>query len=315
MILLNTKSIYYDDVNLIARPQHYISSRTQIPKQLDSIIISPMLSIVGEKFAIEALNLGLKVCLPRMTDKIQLNKIIFNIYDACGKDEIVSGDKDLFVSIGLKDKEFALKSNHKSFLIDVANGYLRDVVNLADELRLHGIRVMVGNIHSDKGLRQYSNCYVRVGIGQGTVCKTDEVTGFTRGQITEIQECHLEKTNQRIIADGGIKNSGCAVKAFGAGADYIMMGGYFKAAEESQNVIDGTYCYWGGASFTQQMELNGKITRHSEGKEDYFKKNEIRPLKILVDDLWGGISSGISYSGYANLTQFKGNGVFELKQR
>lgn len=325
--ILNSKSIYYDDVNLIAQPQIHIKSRSEIPKELNRIIVAPMQSVVGEKFALEALRLGLQVCLPRFIkfenqvkiwEKARFLKLNVN---------------NLWFSIGLNAKEqdvvydFVNSQNDSlqnvNILIDVANGYLKSLQMTACFLNHpYNSRVMVGNVHSANGLALYSShinyksFFVRVGIGQGGVCKTAEVTGYTRGQITEIIECFNSKwANQIIVADGGIRNSGCAVKAFGAGADFVMMGGYFARAKEAQNVIDGEYSYWGGASHKQQLKDKGKIYRHSEGREVEIKEENVKSLEELVNDLWGGISSGVSYSGYNSLSCFIGNGVFEIKAK
>lgn len=316
MQFLESKSIYYGDINLIAQPQNNISSRENILKELHRFIVSPMSAVVGEKFAIEALNLGLTVCLPRFNSIEDQKKILYKIYDECGKEEIIDGYKDLYVSVGLNDLERISKLGHPSILVDVANGYLHTTVKFTQDLQARNFRVMVGNVHSSKGINLYRECKCRIGIGQGSVCDTSNVTGYTRGQVTEIKECYYGRYNndQKIIADGGIKDGGCAAKAFGLGADYVMLGGFFKIAEEAQNILDGEYSYWGGASYKQQLKQYGEIRRHSEGREVQIDKNLIKPLKELVKELWGGISSAVSYSGYTNLTQFIGNGVFELKK-
>jgi IMP dehydrogenase/GMP reductase len=155
--------------------------------------------------------------------------------------------------------------------------------------------------------------YLRVGIGNGGQCTTTtKATGYGRGQITEIMEC-VDATNTiYIIADGGISNSANAAKAFAAGANYVMLGSYFSKAKEAQNVIDGEYKCWGSAS-DYNMQKFGTRRRHSEGKVTEFDESEVKPLKVLVDDLWGGISSAVSYSGNDSLTSFIGNGVFEIK--
>ena len=164
--------------------------------------------------------------------------------------------------------------------------------------------------------------YVRVGIAGGSPCATNDSTGYNRGPITEIME--IDQSNPWdpfldhrhkpfIIADGGIKNSGYAAKAFGAGADYVMMGGYFAKAFEAETHQIGDGTYWGGASHKQQILSTGKAYRHSEGKEVPIL-DELSSLETLVDELWGGISSAVSYGGYDTLTNFIGNGVFEIKQ-
>ncbi len=62
--ILDSKSVYYNDVNLIAQPSTIIS-RSEVPKELNRIIISPMEAVVGETFAVEADRLGLTTCLHR----------------------------------------------------------------------------------------------------------------------------------------------------------------------------------------------------------------------------------------------------------
>lgn len=314
--ILESKSLYYNDINLIAQPsKSFIGSRKEINVDLHRIIVSPMEAVVGEKFAIEALNSGLTVCFPRFNSIEQQKKSIHNIYDACGKENIEGGWKDLFLSVGLNDWERVESIEHKSILIEVANGYLKEVIRFAWDLRQKGYRVMVGNVHSAKGINLYpTQTLVRIGIGQGSVCKTGSVSGYTRGQVTEILECYESRdAEQKIIADGGIKDSGFAAKAFLLGADYVMMGGYFKCAEEAQNIVNGEFRYWGGASKTQQLKAYGEIRRLSEGTEVKIERHEIKPLKQLISDLKDGLQSAISYSGHQNLIQSIGNGVFEVK--
>ena len=304
-----TRSIYYDDVNLVAQPQSKIKSRGEVPKELERIFVSPMDAVIGKTFALEAYRLGLSICLHRFGTKENQLEILDAIrlsYERATR---------CWVAVGLNDWDRVNYLQHSHILIDVANAYLNDVVKFHNELLDKGYYVMVGNVHTVKGLNLYSDAIIRVNIASGGACDTMKMTGYNRGQITEIIECYEGRysKDQKICADGGIKNPGYAAKAFGAGADYIMMASYFKNAKEAQNVIDGTYKFWGGASKYQQVKQKGVATRHSEGKVMEVDQDEIVSLESLVDDLWGGISSSISYSGHASLTDFIGNGVFEIK--
>lgn len=181
---------------------------------------------------------------------------------------------------------------------------------------------MVGNVMTADGINLYSyfskyipEVLIRVGIAGGSACATSDATGYNRGQITEIIECsdQADIDNLKVIADGGIKNGNYAAKAFGAGADYVMMGGYFARAKEAYTWETGDGTYWGGAS-TKQQQLYGGVRRHSEGKVYEVDRNSVKSLQELVDDLWGGLSSAVSYSGYKSLTDFVGNGIFEVKE-
>ena len=316
--ILKTKSIYYNDVNLVAQPCK-VKSRKDIPVELNRIIVSPMEAIVGKTFALKANELGLTVCLHRFCS-IEEQVELYNS---------LPHKANVFVSIGLNDwdRVKALKDfGADKWLIDMANGYMHkeidECVNRLSELApIYDL--MLGNVHTAFGFELLSRIkpnwkhdkYIRVGIAGGSPCATNDSTGYNRGPITEIMEIDEFSIDRKpfIIADGGIKNSGYAAKAFGAGADYVMMGGYFAKAFEAETHQRGDGTYWGGASHKQQILSTGKVYRHSEGKEVPIS-DELRPIEALVDELWGGISSAVSYSGYKTLTDFIGNGVFELKQ-
>ena len=326
--ILKSKSIYYNDVNLVAQPCK-VKSRKDIPVELNRIIVSPMEAIVGKEFAVKANKLGLTICLHRFCS-IEEQVELYNS---------LPHPRTVFSSIGLNDwdrvRELS-KAGVTAWLIDMANGYMHNeikecVERLSNEANIE--HLMMGNVHSVRGFELLSGIssskshkeYIRVGIAGGSPCATNDSTGYNRGPITEIMEIEQynlwDSTSDAlymrdkpfIIADGGIKNAGYASKAFGAGADYVMMGGYFARAFEAETHVRGDGHYWGGASHKQQILSTGKVYRHSEGKEVPIL-DELRPLDALVDELWGGISSAVSYSGYDTLSKFIGNGVFELKQ-
>jgi GMP reductase len=317
--ILKTKSIYYNDVNLVAQPCK-VKSRKDIPVELNRIIVSPMEAIVGKTFTLKANELGLTICLHRFCS-VEEQVDLFNK---------LPNKANVFVSIGLNDWERVQQlkdAGADKWLIDTANGYMHNEIQkcvdkLSDVASVYDL--MLGNVHTEKGFQLLSDIkskhkhdkYIRVGIAGGSPCATNDSTGYNRGPITEImeiEECSPYDPKPFIIADGGIKNAGYAAKAFGAGADYVMMGGYFARALEAETHIRGDGHYWGGASHKQQILSTGKVYRHSEGKEVQIS-DELRPLEALVDELWGGISSAVSYSGYDTLENFIGNGVFEIKQ-
>ena len=314
--ILSTKSLYYNDVNLIAKPAK-INSRAEVPKELNRIVVSPMSSVIGVEFAKLASDLGLTVCLHRFcTPQEQVS-----LYNS------IKNKTNVYVSIGLNDWERAaiLRDNGvANWLIDVANGYIPNLKHTINKVLCYysPANMMVGNIMNKEGVQlfeEYGQFFsgtfsIRTGIAGGSACATSDVTGYNRGQITEIMECSEEADphNLKIVADGGIKNGNYAAKAFGAGADYVMMGGYFSKAKEAYTNVIGDGTYWGGASHKQQ-ELYGGIKKHSEGKVIKIEE-DLELLEILVDDLWGGLSSAVSYGGCKTLTEFIGNGTFEVKQ-
>lgn len=327
MKLLETKSLYYKDVNLIAQPTT-MASRKLIPEEKHRVMVSPMQSIIGPTFAKKALNLGLSVCLHRFDSTLE--KRIALLEEVMGFNyEHPNVNDNLWVSVELKNQSNALelvKHGASNVIVDVANGYMMGIIEYTKELvnKAQGKikKIMIGNIHGSGMLPYYLGLaqeiqipvYYRCGIAGGSACNTKGMTGYNRGPITELSECSefsKDHPNLILVADGGIKDPACASKAFGAGAEYLMVGGYFSHAKESQHVIDEIYKFWGGASEYQQILTNGEATRHSEGKELHIDKNQLVHLERLINDLWGGISSAISYSGHKSLSNFISNGVFE----
>lgn len=329
-IILPTKSLYYPDVNLIAQVGQ-VKSRADVPKELRRIIVSPMMAVVGEKFAVAAAKLGLTVCLHRFgTPESQRD-----IYEKIDHETHI-GIKNIYCSVGLDDLDrvryLTNFSSPRKWCVDIANGYMPQIKeSLSKILDIAEIDSLIcGNIHSLEGFYYLSEIckdleipevIIRVGIGNGRPCSTSDIVGVNRGQITEIMECVSGKSSNDdwsqlksyICADGGIHKNSSACKAFAGGSDFIMLGGYFMNAFEAESNLNGDGTYWGGASHKQQILTHGKIVKHSEGKE-IKEARELKPLKDLVEDLWSGISSYVSYSGYSTLTEAIGNGVFEIKQ-
>jgi IMP dehydrogenase/GMP reductase len=316
---LKTKSLYYHDVNLIAS-KGCVVTRKDVPVERHRIFVAPMAAIIGERFAIAAARCGLSVVLHRFCD-IETQVSIFN--------KIKDISPHAWCAIGLKEParvEALRKAGCENFLLDVANGYSETTQKYLTEFTrsLKPRRMMAGNIHTATGFailehamqNEETEHYVRVGIGNGAAClTTKEATGFGRGQISEILECCEYKrevsSHCRIIADGGIKTAADAAKAFGAGADFVMMGSYFARAEEAETHVIGDGTYWGGAS-TKQQELYGGVRRHAEGTVLKIS-DTLLPLSDLVDNLWMSLASAVSYSGKPTLSDFIGEGVFEIK--
>lgn len=329
--ILKTKSIYFNDIIMLPK-LGAVRSRKDVPDEKFRIIISPMSAVIGTAFIAEAAKLGLSVALPRFTtieNKVKLSSIFnknkYNENQIC------------FVAIGLNEKgEDLVKlvelSNSNNWLIDIANGYIPQlksgIMKLDSILCERGIRLnnlMLGNVVTSEGIDYVIDCtksycqnlFIRIGIGNGRNCQTSDTSAINRGQITELIECSESlkyKQNQNncfLVSDGGIDRGGFALKAWGAGADYVLMGGLFSNSLEAETNISGDGTYFGCAS-EKQNKLAG-LDKHSEGKITQINKEELKPLAYIVKELWGGISSGISYSGYTSISKFIGNATFEVK--
>ncbi len=319
----STKSLYYNDVNLLSCPGTTLMSRSEVSEEKWRIIVSPMDSLFGEEFIVAAAQQGISVFIPRFKGLDWQ----FNLHDLFRKSQI-NNKQICCVSIGLKDFDANLykivNRNITDLGIDIANG----VLNLREYSRNiwkeipHRVfnNFYVGNVNTKEGFskleKEFSdisnNLMIRVGIGGGSPCSSSDVAGINRGNITEIIECSSIAKEGKVIADGGISKPGFAAKAFAAGADYIMLGGYFSRAASAETNMRGDGSFWGGAS-EKQLEIIGQSDKVSEGKV-LTEKQEIVPLSKLVKDLWGGLASYVTYSGYNSLTEAIGNGYFEVKQ-
>lgn len=323
-IILKSKSLYYNDVNIISNKVSQISSRKEVPLELNRLIISPMAALVGKTFALEASKLGLTVCLHRFLNFTEQAEIYLSIPEEYRQ--------NIYCSIGLNDdyNRFIWLYNKgcRKFCLDIALGTHRNIASylrrLSPTYKIDGI--ILGNIHSKEGCNYLikssldagiKNTIIRCGIGGGVACKSSDTVGVNRGNITEIIECSEESDRYETIsicADGGLHKGANFCKAFGAGASYCMSGGFWMQSLEAESNLTGDGSYWGGASDKQQILYNGAKIKHSEGKEINKLHNNLRPLKEIVNELWGNISSFVSYNGNKTLTEAIGSTTFEIKQ-
>jgi len=230
----------------------------------------------------------------------------------------------IFVGVGLNTphlEELAKELGYNKLLIDVANGYLPQVKQKVSELKGKGFFVCTGSVHTNVGANDLvmRGCdVVRSGIGPGSVCITSATAGYTRSPITDIlaltsDQKYDQQPDYQVLADGGIRNPADVAKAMFAGADYIMSGRLFVNAKEARMRVDGSDVYYGMASELGKKAM-GKKVEHIEGKLDKLPRDNLKSLEAIIYDLWDGLRSAVSYSGYKTLEEAIGNGVFEIKQ-
>ena len=160
-----------------------------------------------------------------------------------------------FISTGLKDDKEKVFSYLESgtqidkICIDIANGYIPKLIEFIREVRnkFPSSLIMVGNVVTGdmtQDLILNGADIVKVGIGPGSVCTTRKLTGVGRPQLSAILECAdaAHGVGGLICADGGCTCAGDVAKAFGAGADFVMIGGMFAGTDESAGELI-TKCY------------------------------------------------------------------------
>lgn len=330
-------SLYYNDVVLLSKIG-VLKHRRDVPNEKYRILAAPMAAVVGKTFVRAAAKCDISVCLHRFQPFENQMEQLSDFYNE--KNSIsFNGKNECFVAVGLSDlkktkNELSLLKTigHEYVCLDIANAYLPQIADFANILKEINYKpnLMIGNIHTKQGVQYLYSLFesitqslnIRVGIGGGSPCITASSTGINRGNITEIVECSEEKfllerdIPINIIADGGIKDASYACKAFAAGADYVCMGGFFMNAVEAESNLSGDGSYWGGAS-EKQMKLSGIDVdkKHPEGKLIEKDPNrKLISLSKLINNLWGGVASYVTYSGTKSLSEAIGNGSFEIKQ-
>lgn len=194
--------------------------------------------------------------------------------------------------------------------IDVANGYSEKFVSFVKSTRSKypGKVIMAGNVVTGEMVEELLLAgadIIKVGIGPGSVCTTRVKTGVGCPQLSAIIECAdaAHGLGGQIISDGGCKVPGDVVKAFGGGADFVMLGGMLAGHEESGGELitkgDGSKykLFYGMSSETAMNKYAGGVAeyRASEGKttEIPYRGN----VTDTVQDILGGLRSACTYVG------------------
>ena len=213
--------------------------------------------------------------------------------------------------------------------IDTAHGHTTRVMEAIRTVKqkLPEIELVAGNVATAEGARDLISLGIdglKVGIGPGSICTTRVVTGAGVPQITAILEAAsvAKDTGVPIIADGGIKFSGDITKALAAGASAVMIGGLFAGTEESPGetiLYQGrTYKSYRGMGSIGAMEAGSADRYAQEGAERGKSVPEgiegqvpyKGPLAALVEQLVGGLRSGMGYCGVANLKELRERAKF-----
>jgi GMP reductase len=228
----------------------------------------------------------------------------------------------IMVSTGVSDADFEklthILGSHPRLdfiCIDVANGYAEAFVEFVIRVRkaYPDKTIVAGNVVTGEMVEELllsGADIVKVGIGPGSVCTTRVKTGVGYPQLSAVIECAdaAHGLGGRIISDGGCTCAGDIAKAFGGGADFVMLGGMLAGHDESGGEIverDGKQfrLYYGMSSTTAMERHAGGVAdyRSSEGKTVEVPYRG--PLEPTVKDLLGGLRSTCTYVGASALKE------------
>jgi IMP dehydrogenase len=300
------KKYSYDD--LLLKPQRspvdsrdHVSLETNVTpnNKLDSPLISaPMDSVTGAKLAQEMTDNGGVGIIHRFSTIENRKEMVEKVNGLVG------------ASVGLSDEEFdyAFELQHSGadfICLDVAHGHMEKCLERTESLSEHlDVDLMVGNVASKHGMNDLLDAgadSVKLGVGPGSACTTREKTGHGVPQASAVDDCYFPTNDEdyTLIADGGIKKPGDAVKALMLGADAVMMGGVFGRCYESPAGGD----VWGCAS------SNGEAEEYIEG--EVRKSEEKYHVSDVFEEFEQGIRSGLSYSGGHTIDEARSNAKFQ----
>tara|TARA_Y100001934_G_scaffold64661_1_gene80160 strand:- start:218 stop:1255 length:1038 start_codon:yes stop_codon:yes gene_type:complete len=203
----------------------------------------------------------------------------------------------------------------KFICIDVANGYSENFSNFVSEVRKKYPKktIIAGNVVTADMTQELvlsGADIVKVGIGPGSVCTTRIQTGVGYPQLSAVMECAdaAHGLGAHIIADGGCTCPGDVAKGFGAGADFVMLGGMLAGHKEGGGDIiqeNGTKFieFYGSSSEEANEKHYGGLAnyRSSEGKK--VKIQMKNSLDSTIRDILGGVRSSCTYVGASSLKQ------------
>jgi IMP dehydrogenase len=217
-------------------------------------------------------------------------------------------------------------------VVDTAHGHSQKVIDRVAWVKKNfpEVQVIGGNIatyDAARALYKAGADAVKVGIGPGSICTTRIIAGVGVPQITAIANVYsaLKNTDVAIIADGGIRHSGDIVKAIAAGADSVMMGGMFAGTEEAPGEVElfqgrSYKSYRGMGSLGAMASRYGSSDRYFQENTDALEKLVPEGIEgrvpykgsvvAILQQLIGGIKSGMGYTGSSDINTLKKNAQF-----
>lgn len=230
---------------------------------------------------------------------------------------------DAFYSLGIGEHDWqkfrevmaAAPGAIRYVCIDVANGYTEAFVAFVKKVRetYPDIVLMAGNVVTGdmtEELLLAGADIVKVGIGPGSVCTTRKMTGVGYPQLSAIIECAdaAHGLGGRICADGGCTVPGDIAKAFGGGADFVMLGGMLAGHDEAAGDVvtteDGVFKRFYGMSSRNAMDkYAGGVAKYraAEGKAVLIPARG--PVESTIQDILGGVRSACTYVGARRLKE------------
>ena len=195
--------------------------------------------------------------------------------------------------------------------LDVANGYTERFNNYVQVMRSHEATknkiIIAGNVCTPEATEQILLAgadIVKIGIGPGSVCTTRKMTGVGYPQLSATIEWAdaAHGLGGHIITDGGCTVVGDIAKSFGAGADFVMLGGMLAGHAECEGERVGNHRgskmkFYGMSSDDAQIRYYGGKKKHRASEGKMVMVDYKGPVKDTIQEILGGLSSACTYAG------------------
>ena len=199
--------------------------------------------------------------------------------------------------------------------LDVANGYTERFWDYVALMRSHeatkGKIIIAGNVCTPEATEQIILAgadIVKIGIGPGSVCTTRKMTGVGYPQLSATIECAdaAHGLGGHIITDGGCTVVGDIAKSFGAGADFVMLGGMLAGHDECEGEVLGNHRgrvmeFYGMSSEEAQIKYYGTKQSHRAAEGKKVQVPYRGKVADTIQDILGGLRSACTYAGARSL--------------
>jgi IMP dehydrogenase len=217
--------------------------------------------------------------------------------------------------------EALVASEVDALVLDIAHGHADSALDAVRELKaaFPSVEVVAGNVATADGLSDLVEAgadAVKVGIGPGYACTTRLVAGVGVPQLTAVMDCAeaARTTGAPLIADGGIRRPGDVAKAVAAGASTVMVGSLFAGRVESPGDVvrrrGQLFKVYRGMASRSAAETRLAVEGRGDSLDQYVAEGEemefplAGPVADVVEDLVGGLRSGMSYADAGSVEEF-----------
>lgn len=228
----------------------------------------------------------------------------------------------VMVSSGTSEGDFtklsailALSPQLNFICIDVANGYSEHFVAFLQRVRetFPGKTICAGNVVTGEMVEELilsGADIVKVGIGPGSVCTTRVKTGVGYPQLSAVIECAdaAHGLGGQIVSDGGCAVPGDIAKAFGGGADFVMLGGMLAAHDECEGTLveeqgEQFMLFYGMSSESAMKRHVGGVAQYRAAEGKTVRLPLRGPVEETMKDILGGLRSACTYVGAERLKE------------